>query len=135
MCDLLGAACGERDGLVGADLLGLEAIMLNSIELLANSTRVFLAGIANPLEKGAMCLCPFGQAFVHQGFDPVPIQCLFIMNLGVTMSLDALKLAKELGMGRIRLGEHLQLTIELGYSFIVNPKTGVSTKRTGEGGN
>ena len=56
------------------------------------------------------------------------------MDLGVTMSLDALKLAKELGMGRIRLGEHLQLTIELGYSFIVNPKTGVSTKRTGEGG-
>ena len=73
MRDLLGAACGERNGLVGADLLGLEAIMLNSIELLADSARVFLAGIANPLEKGAMCLRPFGQAFVHQGFDPVPI--------------------------------------------------------------
>lgn len=46
------------------------------------------------------------------------------MDLGVTMSLDAFELAKELGMGRIRPGEHLQLTIELGYSFIVNPKPG-----------
>lgn len=57
------------------------------------------------------------------------------MDLGVTMSLDAFELAKELGMGRIRPGEHLQLTIELGYSFIVNPKPGSVRSVQARGGN
>ena len=54
------------------------------------------------------------------------------MDLGVTMSLDAFELTKELGMGRIRPGEHLQLTIELGYSFILRPESVQNVQVRGE---
>lgn len=73
MCDLLRAARGKWDGMVGADLFGLKAIMLDGIKQLADGTRMLLAGVPNPLEKGAMNLRSFGQALVHQCLHAVSI--------------------------------------------------------------
>lgn len=52
--------------MVRANLLSLEAVVLDGVELLADGTCMPLAGVANSLEEGAMSLRPLSQAFVHQ---------------------------------------------------------------------
>lgn len=49
-----------------SDILGLEAVMLNGIELLADGARMPLTYVPNTLEKCTMCLRPLCQALVQQ---------------------------------------------------------------------
>lgn len=48
------------------------------------------------------------------------------MDFRVAMLLDTFQLAQVFRMSRIRSADHLQLTIELRYPFVVDPAT-VST--------
>lgn len=52
--------------MVRTNLFGLEAVMLDSIELLAHSARVLLAHIPDALEICTVSLSPFCQAFIHE---------------------------------------------------------------------
>lgn len=130
MCDLLRAACRERDGMVGADVFTLEAVVLDGIELFADGTCMLFASVSDPLEKGAVNLGSFGQALVHQCLYPISIEGLLIVDLGIAMSLDTLQLSQELGVCWIWPVEHIQFTIELGYPFVIDSNTRLSALNT-----
>lgn len=118
--DLLRAARRERNGMVGANVFALEAIVLDGIKLLADGTRMLLAGVSDSLEKGTVNLGSFGHTLVHQCLHPVSIEGLLIVKLGVAMSLDTLKLSQVLRVGWIWPAEHIQFAIELGYPFVID---------------
>lgn len=81
---------------------------------------MLFTGVSDSLEKGAVDLGSFGHTLVHQCLHPVSIEGLFIVNLGVAISLDTLQLSQVLGMRWIWPAEHVQFTIELGYPFVID---------------
>lgn len=107
--------------MVRADFLGLEAVMLNRIELLADYSRILFTYIPDALEVGAMRLGPLGQALFQQGLGPVLEQNLFIFQLGITMLCQAFDLAQVFWMRRVRPLEHLHLAVDFGYSLVIDP--------------
>lgn len=71
MGDLLRAAGRERNDVMWTQFVRLETIMLDSIELLADRTRVYFAYISNLLEERAKRLRSLSQTFVDKGFDAI----------------------------------------------------------------
>ena len=114
-----------------AHIIRLETIMLNRVKLLANSTRVMFTNIAGPLKVRAVCLGALGLALVEQGLKAILEQSVFVFDLSVAIPFDTLKLSQKLWMCRIGTFEHIQFTVQLGYSFVINPeKTTLSARRS-----
>lgn len=101
------------------DVLRLEAVMLNGIELLADSTRMSLTHVPNTLEKGTMCLRTLGQTLVQQRLEPVLKQSALVFDLGIAVTSHAFKLTQEFGMGRIWPSQLFQLLIEFRDPLVV----------------
>lgn len=94
MRNLLRAARWERNIVLWAHIVGLKTIVLDRVELLADSTRMFLADISDVLKICAMCLRALGLAFIQQGFEAILEQCVLVADLGVAIPFDTLKLAQ-----------------------------------------
>lgn len=91
--NLLRSPRRKWDGFPKTHSLGLEAIMLDGVELFAYGARMLLATVPGPLEIGAVVLGPFGQAFVQQGFDAVAVQGVFVVYFCLAIVFDAFELS------------------------------------------
>lgn len=102
--DLLRAAGREWNDVVWAQLIGLETVMLDSIELLADGTGMTFTHVSYALEVGAVCLGSFREALIQQGLHAVAIQCVLVFDLGIPVTLHTFDLTQVLRMCGIRPG-------------------------------
>lgn len=107
--------------MMGAELFGFKAIMLDGIELLAHGSGMPLPSIPDPLEVGAMNLSPLRQTPVEERLEAIPEQGMLIFDLRITVTLHAFELATELWVCRFGTGELFQLPIQFCNSLIVDP--------------
>lgn len=73
--------------MMSAKLFGLEAVMLDSIELFANSSRVLLSRVSDALKVRAMDLSTIGKTPTHERLHAILIQRMLIVDFLVAMSL------------------------------------------------
>jgi hypothetical protein len=106
--------------MMGAELFGFEAVMLDGIELLAHGCRMPLSGIPNPLEVGAVNLSALRKTLAEKRLQTIPEQGMLISDLCVSMPLHAFELAKKFGMCRLRTGQLSQFTVKLGNPLVVD---------------
>lgn len=92
--------------MVRAQFVGLEAIMLDGIELLADRARVDFAHIPDFLEISAQGLRTFGHALGNERLRAVVVQSSFVLELGIPVMLYTLNLAQIFGMSRVWSAQH-----------------------------
>lgn len=77
-----------------AHFVCLETVVLDRVELFANSTGMLLTDITSPLKVCAVCLGTLRLASVQQRFDTVLEQSVLVIDLVVAIAFDTLELAQ-----------------------------------------
>jgi hypothetical protein len=121
LVDLLGATSREGDVVRRGGVVGLEAVVLDGVEVAADGGGVGVAHVAQPLEVRAVDLGTFGQRLVQQRLEPVLEQGVLVLDLAVAVPLEAFELAEQFGMAWDGVGELFEFVVKFGDPLVVDP--------------